>query len=198
MENLRTKEILDGRYIISEDGDVWATKTGKKIIPHKRVISLYGPEGRISIRINTLVAQTFVPNPKNYEYVAHKDGDYGNYSASNLIWVRKLYKSPDCLAFFDETGVPHLFRSYSHFSQKTGFTRNQELSKLIKGELDSLGPYYSRKAIEEKINDTFTPKDRARVDYLNKAKETKDTADTAHKEHSTVSTIDTIENIETI
>ena len=34
-----------------------------------------------------LVAQYFIPNPKRYKYVEHRDGDYSNNRKSNLKWV---------------------------------------------------------------------------------------------------------------
>jgi hypothetical protein len=37
--------------------------------------------------VSTLVADHFVPNPKNHRYVIHKDGDWNNNAASNLEWV---------------------------------------------------------------------------------------------------------------
>ncbi len=33
-----------------------------------------------------LVAQSFVPNPNNYKYVKHKDGNLENCAATNLYW----------------------------------------------------------------------------------------------------------------
>ena len=37
-------------------------------------------------QIHRLVAQAFVPNPENKEYVRHRDGDNLNNEALNLYW----------------------------------------------------------------------------------------------------------------
>lgn len=37
--------------------------------------------------VHELVAETFVPNPNNYQYVKHKDGNKLNNHAVNLMWV---------------------------------------------------------------------------------------------------------------
>lgn len=39
-------------------------------------------------RVDYLVALAFVPNPNNYTFVSHKDGDMNNNNADNLSWVK--------------------------------------------------------------------------------------------------------------
>lgn len=163
MTQTKTKEILNGRYIISEDGTVTNAKTGRNLKPNCGIITLYDTPNKINIRLNTLVAQTFIPNPKKYKYVIHRDGNYTNCNASNLLWSKRFYKSSGCLAFFDETGIPHLFRGYNDFSKRTGFTRNQELAQLIRGNRERVGPYYSKKSLEDKMNEIFNEEDRLKV-----------------------------------
>ena len=40
--------------------------------------------------VHMLVAQAFVPNPNEYKYVKHIDGNRENNNANNLIWVETL------------------------------------------------------------------------------------------------------------
>ena len=40
--------------------------------------------------VHMLVAQAFVPNPNEYKYVKHIDGNRENNNANNLMWVETL------------------------------------------------------------------------------------------------------------
>lgn len=44
-------------------------------------------EEESTLLVHRLVASTFVPNPNNYLFVNHKDGDKSNNNAENLEWV---------------------------------------------------------------------------------------------------------------
>ena len=61
------------------------------------IVSLIRERGTsATVRIHTLVARAFVPNPEGYRYVRHKDGDRMNCRADNLEWYSKAdtYKAP--------------------------------------------------------------------------------------------------------
>jgi hypothetical protein len=88
-----TKQITGTSCYITQDGEVLSrnkvvnkpklTKTGY----HE--ISLYfGKEiGRKWFRVHRLVAQYFIPNPKNKPFVNHIDGNKTNNRVENLEWV---------------------------------------------------------------------------------------------------------------
>lgn len=44
-------------------------------------------EEEITALVHRLVASTFLPNPNNYLFVNHKDGDRSNNHVENLEWV---------------------------------------------------------------------------------------------------------------
>lgn len=64
--------------------------------------------GNKPIRYDKLVAHTWVPNPSNYQYISHIDGDPLNCNASNLVWVSQPCDMVKCKRVeFDEDGVAH-------------------------------------------------------------------------------------------
>ena len=92
---MRQVLILDGRYRLFEDGSIY------RILPNGVEIQLfqrpanykyfticYCENGKTYHKyIHRLVAQYFVPNPRNAQIVHHKDGNRHNNAASNLEWV---------------------------------------------------------------------------------------------------------------
>lgn len=92
---------IDPTYTIRSDGIITNTKTG-------RIIRVYedSHKGKITYRVNfkilndgvlrsrcemmhRLMARHFVPNPEEYYYVAHRNGDVSDYRIENLKWVSK-------------------------------------------------------------------------------------------------------------
>lgn len=43
--------------------------------------------------LGRVVAEAFIPNPNNYKYVKHIDGDYSNNSVENLMWDNSYVSS---------------------------------------------------------------------------------------------------------
>lgn len=83
------KEFYKG-YFINEKGIVWSEKS-KKI--RKTSIDKYGYEyltitdnGTKKFMVHRLVAQYFIPKPKDKNCVNHKDGNKLNNSVENLEW----------------------------------------------------------------------------------------------------------------
>lgn len=83
-------------YEITEKGEVISYKKKEPKIITPFLASGYLQIGLckngevIKKLIHRLVAETFIPNPKNLPEVNHKDGDKKNNILSNLEWVSKL------------------------------------------------------------------------------------------------------------
>lgn len=84
------KDILnyEGKYAITEDGQVWSYISKKFLKPFKRKdnylsVDLLGK----TYQVHRLVAETFIPNPENKPTVDHIDKNPENNSVSNLRWA---------------------------------------------------------------------------------------------------------------
>ena len=77
------------------DGDVrwFGSKKALSPVKHKNAkLNLqYNPDpfsNKNNLSPYKMVATLFVPNPHNYKYVKTIDGDYTNFKANNLQWVK--------------------------------------------------------------------------------------------------------------
>lgn len=81
------------RYECSSLGRIRSLVTGKilRLTPKKDngyvPVGLWSDEGGRTMRVHSLIARAFIPNPEGKPQVNHKDGDRANNAADNLEWV---------------------------------------------------------------------------------------------------------------
>lgn len=87
----KTINIFDGRFIISDTGEVYNTFTKHYITPYinnkgYKVIDLYCNGTRKKKLVHRLVAEAFIDNPSNFPVVMHLDDNPLNCNVNNLRW----------------------------------------------------------------------------------------------------------------
>lgn len=84
------------KYVVSTEGVIYNTETNKPLIPettnrgYQRVLIYYNGK-RKHYAVHRLVAETYLPNPKQYPEVNHKNGDKTNNTVYNLEWCTASY-----------------------------------------------------------------------------------------------------------
>ena len=77
---------FEGKYKISNKGDVYSFKTKKLLKPILSNGYLKVMFGRKMYRIHRLVAKAFISNPNNYSCINHKNGNKQDNRVENLEW----------------------------------------------------------------------------------------------------------------
>lgn len=91
--------IGDGRYSVSNTGNVYNTITGRKLKPntingeYKQVSLFTSTDYRKSLLVHRLVANAFIDNPLSLPFVNHIDNDPSNNCVSNLEWCTASYNT---------------------------------------------------------------------------------------------------------
>ena len=92
------ERILNGDYGIDTDGNIFSYKSNKYLKSFKTGSDLKYLKVSLCINgipknyyIHRLVAQTFIPNPNNYEQINHKDENSFNNNVNNLEWCTAKY-----------------------------------------------------------------------------------------------------------
>lgn len=85
---MKMETFRDTVYLISENGEVFNTIRNKYLKPNKTKRGYFRISlGRkLRIFVHRMVAETYIPNPNNYPYINHIDGNGLNNHVSNLEW----------------------------------------------------------------------------------------------------------------
>lgn len=88
----------EGLYAITINGDVWSYKSNRFLKPHLGNNGYYnvGLSKLKTVKrcsVHRLVADTYIPNPKNLPCVNHKDENKLNNNVENLEWCNYKYNS---------------------------------------------------------------------------------------------------------
>ena len=88
---LRDIKGYEGKYMISDDGQVWSNHKKGFLKPYEwpdgyLCVNLYKNGKPAGFSIHRLVAQAFIPNPNNFPIVNHKDENKYNNNVDNLEW----------------------------------------------------------------------------------------------------------------
>ncbi len=79
----------EGRYTISQLGEVWDHKR-KKALTQKGKGFLSVKFGGITHLVHRLVAEAFLINPERYTNIIHKNGNIQDNDLYNLQWVKQI------------------------------------------------------------------------------------------------------------
>ena len=96
MTQWKPLERYNGLYLVSDDGQIFSTRSNRLLKPQVTNVGYLRIELNINGKtyregVHRLVAECFVPNPNNYPVVNHKDENPLNNHADNLEWCTQKY-----------------------------------------------------------------------------------------------------------
>ena len=141
-------------FRIYSDGRVMSEKTGHfysgSIRNGYRWFDLRYKNGKYSRSQHRLLAEAFIENPQNLEYVNHKDGNRLNNDLSNLEWVDAstnnlaINRHPSGIdhtnyEVYDDIEEWKTFRNTIYMVSTWGRVKNSKTNKIMKGKITSAG-----------------------------------------------------------
>ena len=154
----------EGLYEINKNGDIFSkersviSKNGVvKIYPRRKkvctklkigyyAVGLWKENKQDIVFLHRLIAETFIPNPNNYLYINHIDGNKENNSIENLEWCTQSYNvlhayktgltGRNVPVMCIETG--EIFHSQSYAARKLGDINKQSaISQCLLGKRET-------------------------------------------------------------
>lgn len=146
-------------YFVDKDGNIYSKKRNKgifkKLIPLRAnkylQVGLWIDGKCYQKKIHRIVAQTFIPNPKNKPEVNHKNGDKYNNKVDNLEWVtRSENERHKCNVLNRKGGWYGKRPGWGSFKNKFGVEHpsSKKVVQLYKGKI--VGIYGSQLEAERK------------------------------------------------
>ena len=109
-DKMKDIEGYEGRYAITEDGQVWSYYSKSFIYQRTntkgyKIVRLRKNGQQKMYSVHQLVARAFIPNPNGYTEVNHIDENKGNNTVSNLEWCthQQNMRSGSCRERSSET-----------------------------------------------------------------------------------------------
>jgi len=161
-------EGFDGRYQVSNYGrakGILRTKLKEVKARYSKSDGSYGwwlvaPDMKSStIRVHKVVAKHFLPNPNNFKYVKHIDGDKANNNVSNLEWSKTPYRQepiPVVPMYNNEGQEFHVLSSELRtVVAESGSSRLWEFWEIQFSTTGTLLDVYKCNATTGKVNDPY-------------------------------------------
>lgn len=141
-------------FRIYSDGRVMSEKTGRfysgSIRNGYRWFDLRYKNDKYARSQHRLLAEAFIENPQNLEYVNHKDGNRLNNDLSNLEWVDAstnnlaINRHPSGIdhtnyEVYDDIEEWKTFRNTIYMVSTWGRVKNSKTNKIMKGKITSAG-----------------------------------------------------------